>query len=303
MGATHAVAGSKLAIVQSDASPMNSSCALPSVWSTLMGRSMAAGAVHAIDLESPARKLSTASRSDRTEAQTASPSTNRFLPNVAALSEKHSHRLLGGVTGPIGFKGYTMIYTICFSFARTGPAKPAVLKHILFYEAAKGQQTGPRPTAAAPHARMQRPVAGLMAVPPLHEKCGMAPGSPLEVNYILCMCMSGPLSLPHGTRHGRSQGQPCLQGSETRHMDAGISSYASDSSPALVPAFAPAFVPALAPTGAARWERAAGAGTRARVRLARRKGATAATAVVGAVDTDATASGATPFCLRRMAPS
>ena len=185
MGATHAVAGSKLAIVQSDASPMNSSCALPSVWSTLMGRSMAAGAVHAIDLESPARKLSTASRSDRTEAQTASPSTNRFLPNVAALSEKHSHRLLGGVTGPIGFKGYTMIYTICFSFARTGPAKPAVLKHILFYEAAKGQQTGPRPTAAAPHARMQRPVAGLMAVPPLHEKCGMAPGSPLEVNYIL----------------------------------------------------------------------------------------------------------------------
>ena len=105
--------------------------------------------------------------------------------------------------------------------------------------------------------------------------------------------MSGPLSLPHGTRHGRSQGQPCLQGSETRHMDAGISSYASDSSPALVPAFAPAFVPALAPTGAARWERAAGAGTRARVRLARRKGATAATAVVGAVDTDATASGAT----------
>ena len=64
------------------------------------------------------------------------------------------------------------------------------------------------------------------------------------------------------------------------HTDAGISSYASDSSPTLAPAFAPALAPVLAPAfapaGAARWECAVGACARARVRLARRKGATAA---------------------------
>ena len=95
--------------------------------------------------------------------------------------------------------------------------------------------------------------------------------------------------MPQTSVQGAGARRPRL----SRHMDAGISSYASDSSAARVPAFAPAFAPALALTGAARWEREVGAGTRARVCLARRKGATAAAAVAGAVVVDATASGAT----------